>query len=247
MKGLLVITGGSAGIGLATAAKFLEEGYDVVSISRRTCPSLDVVSIQADLAATDFVDLVQRGLASTCQLKRRRIVLVHNAAESWHDSVEDVAAESLRSMMEISLIAPVALNQLLLPFMSDGSAIIYVGSALSTKGAPGSFSYITAKHAVVGMMRATCQDLFGRGIHSLCVCPGATDTEMLRSLFDADGLAKMGEMSSVHRLIKPQEIAEVIYLAAGSPVLNGALVDASYGNAGVIGVVTEHPDRSPRD
>jgi len=126
-----------------------------------------------------------------------------------------------------------------LPFMSQGSAIIYIGSTLSTRGAAGSFSYVAAKHAVVGMMRATCQDLFGKGIHSVCVCPGATDTEMLRSLFDPGSLAKMGEMSSVQRLIEPEEIAAVIYQAAGTPVLNGALVEANYGSASVIAVVTD--------
>jgi len=239
MKDLLVITGGSAGIGLATAVKFLGAGYDVVSISRRTCPSPDVISIQADLAAAGFIDLVRRRLSSTSHLQRRRIVLVHNAAQSWHDSAGDVTAESLRSMMETSVIAPAALNQLLLPFMSQGSAIIYIGSTLSTRGAAGSFSYVAAKHAVVGMMRATCQDLFGKGIHSVCVCPGATDTEMLRSLFDPGSLAKMGEMSSVQRLIEPEEIAAVIYQAAGTPVLNGALVEANYGSASVIAVVTD--------
>jgi len=62
---------------------------------------------------------------------------------------------------------------------------------------------------------------------------------MLRSLFDPGSLAKMGEMSSVQRLIEPEEIAAVIYQAAGTPVLNGALVEANYGSASVIAVVTD--------
>ena len=45
---------------------------------------------------------------------------------------------------------------------------------------PHSFSYVVSKHALVGMMRATCQDLAGREIHTACICPGFTDTEMFR-------------------------------------------------------------------
>jgi 3-oxoacyl-[acyl-carrier protein] reductase len=65
--------------------------------------------------------------------------------------------------------------------MGPGSSVLYVGSTLSEKAVPGSFSYVVSKHAQLGMMRATCQDLMGTGIHTAMVCPGFTDTEMLRN------------------------------------------------------------------
>jgi 3-oxoacyl-[acyl-carrier protein] reductase len=228
MKNLAVVSGASAGIGLATARQFLEREYDVVSISRRPCPCANVASLLVDLTSADSAIALREWAAATLQ-SPRRVVLIHNAASSWHDSVDSANLDALRAMLELSVVAAAALNRLLLPSMSQGSAIIYVGSTLSTKAVPNSFSYVTAKHAVVGMMRATCQDLFGKGIHTACICPGATDTDMLTSLFGEEMLEKMGKMASVGRLISPEEIADVIFMAANTPVMNGALIHANFG------------------
>lgn len=229
MSDLLVITGGSAGIGLATVSCFLQHGYDVANVSRSLCPAKGAVSIKADLGNVDFAAVVSHALDPMLVAGgKRRMVLVHNALESWLDSVETVTLDRFERMLRMSLSAPLVLNQLLLPHMEPGSAIIYVGSTLSTRAVPNSFSYITAKHALVGMMRATAQDLAGRQIHSLCVCPGPTDTPMLRYLFNAKELDRLRETTSVRRLIEPREIGEVIFMAANTPVLNGTLIDASY-------------------
>jgi len=228
VKDLAVITGASAGIGLATACRFIDSGYEVVCMSRRPCPREGVESLAVDLASPDSTVILQDWIAKKIR-RKRRIVLIHNASTSWHDSAESVDLEELRSMLNLSVVAAAGLNQLLLPSMTEGSSVIYLGSTLSTKAVPDSFSYITAKHAVVGMMRATCQDLFGKGVHTVCICPGTTDTEMLRSLFSEEILQRLGRMASVGRLILPDEIAEVIFMAANTPVLNGTLIDANYG------------------
>ena len=115
--------------------------------------------------------------------------------------------------------------------MSEGSAIIYVGSTLSEKAVPGAFSYVTSKHAVVGLMKATCQDLMDRGIHTACVCPGFTDTPMLRNHLNHDEtiIEQIKTMNAQNRLIKPTEIASTIYFAATNPVINGAVLHANMG------------------
>ncbi len=115
--------------------------------------------------------------------------------------------------------------------MKPGSSVVYVGSTLSEKAVPGSYSYVTTKHATVGMMRATCQDLAGRGVHTACVCPGFTDTEMLRSHIGTEGEAResVAAMSAFGRLIEPDEVAEAIVWAATHPVVNGAVIHANLG------------------
>jgi NAD(P)-dependent dehydrogenase (short-subunit alcohol dehydrogenase family) len=228
MSGLVVITGASAGIGLASAERFLREGYDVVNLSRRACPLPKVTSLTVDLADAPSVAAVSAWV-DTNLTARKRIILVHNAAVSWHDSVHDVIPDKFREMLEVSLVAPQALNGMFLPKMAQGSAIIYIGSTLSTKAVPSNFSYVVAKHGGVGMMRATCQDLYDSGIHTVCVCPGVTDTTMLRSLYPPETLRELAEISSARRLIEPAEIAEVVYLAANNPVLNGAVIHSNYG------------------
>jgi 3-oxoacyl-[acyl-carrier protein] reductase len=228
MKDLLVISGGSAGIGLATAERFLKGGYEVVSLSRRRCPDHNVTSIQVDMTSSGFEDVVENWLAANVA-RQRRIVLIHNASRSWLDSIDSVTAENLRAIFELSVVAPAILNKLLLARMRAGSAIIYVGSPLSERAVPNSFSYVAAKHAVAGMMRATCQDMFGQGIHTVCVCPGITDTDMIRSLYSVDGLETLRNRMSIGRLITPEEIAEALFISAETPVLNGALIQANYG------------------
>jgi 3-oxoacyl-[acyl-carrier protein] reductase len=148
-----------------------------------------------------------------------------------NDTVESVDGGGLRRLLEVAVHAPAALNRALLPRLPRGSAILYVGSTLSEKAVPGSFSYVVAKHAVLGMMRATCQDLLGRGIHTVCVCPGVTDTEMLREHVgdDATLLATLGAMTGAGRLIEPDEIARIVELAADNPVLDGAVLHANFG------------------
>jgi 3-oxoacyl-[acyl-carrier protein] reductase len=82
---------------------------------------------------------------------------------------------------------------------------------------------------MVGMMRATCQDLADTGIHTVCICPGFTDTEMLRAHVPADALDSIRAMSAFNRLIDPAEIADAIFWAAGSPVIDGAVIHANLG------------------
>ena len=107
--------------------------------------------------------------------------------------------------------------------------MLYVGSTLSEKAIPGKFSYVVTKHALVGMMRATCQDLAGRAIHTACICPGFTDTEMLREHVPAEALDSVRSMSTYGRLITPDEIARTLHWAAHNPVVNGAVLHANLG------------------
>jgi len=131
----------------------------------------------------------------------------------------------------VNVVAPAVLNRMLIPKMQRGSSIVYVGSTLSEKAVAGVFSYIVSKHAGVGMMRATCQDLLGRGIHTVCVCPGVTNTEMVQQRVGGHQaeLATLRSMTGEGRLIESDEIAAILELAADHPVLNGTMLHANLG------------------
>jgi NAD(P)-dependent dehydrogenase (short-subunit alcohol dehydrogenase family) len=224
----LVITGASAGIGLATAQRFSDAGFMVVNLSRRPCPLDAVEHIPCDLSDPDFLSAIETQLTPFLE-RADQLVLVHNAARMNNDSAADTPSASLRDVLEINVVAPNTLNHVALAHMQPGSSILYVGSTLSEKAVPGSFSYVTSKHAMVGMMRATCQDLAGRDIHTACICPGFTDTEMLRHHVPEDAMDVIQAMSAFNRLIHPEEIADALFWAAGSPVINGAVIHANLG------------------
>ena len=224
----LVITGASSGIGLATARVFIESGYTVINLSRSACDVDEVTNIACDLADPNFLPGIEARLHAGIA-GAETLCLVHNAARLAHDCVAEVSPEELRSVYEINLIAPAVLNRMLLPSMSPGSSILYVGSTLGEKAVPGSFSYVTSTHAAIGMMRATCQDLAGSGVHTACINPGFTDTEMLRDHIPADVMPEIAQMSAYGRLIEPSEIARTLLFAAQTPVINGSVMNANLG------------------
>ena len=224
----MIITGASSGIGMHTAQRFLNEGYEVINLSRRRCPIDAVNHINCDLSAHGFIDNIW-GQMQPLLDAAEQVVLVHNAARLDNDSAVETPSNRLREVLEINVIAPNTLNFSVLPFMRSGSSVLYVGSTLSEKAVPGSYSYVISKHAMVGMMRATCQDLTGRDVHTACVCPGFTDTEMLREHVGEESLPAVGKLSTFGRLIDPDEIADTLYWAARSPVINGAVIHANLG------------------
>ncbi len=226
---LAIITGASRGIGHATAQAFHDDGWEVVGISRSSCASF-VRHIVADLADPDFPAAVGPAVLDAAS-GAAPLCLVHNAAVLDSDTAVDVDARRFAEVLQLNVIAAAQLNQLLRPQMRDGSSILYVGSTLGTKAVAGVCSYVVSKHAVTGLMRATCQDLAGSGIHTACVCPGFTDTEMLRDRAGNDDavLESLASGVAFGRLAEPGEIAAVLRFCADNPVLNGALIDANLG------------------
>ncbi len=225
----LIITGASKGIGFEVAQQFLDAGYRVINISRTAAADARIENHALDLSHSDAEEQLTELLEFL--IDEGQICLVHNAAKLVNDTADDTLTDSFRDVMNINVIAPHILNQAIIPFMQAGSSIIYLGSTLSEKAVPNSYSYVVSKHAIIGMMRSTCQDLAGREIHTACICPGFTDTEMLRTHVgeNPDVLASIASTSTFNRLVAPAEIATTIKFAAENPVINGAVIHANLG------------------
>ena len=191
-------------------------------------PRAGVIQHRCDLTEESALTQMLPALEALAE-SAEQLVLIHNAGLLRKDAVDDLPAEALRQVLEVNVVAPSRLNGALIPKMKPGSAVIYVGSTLGEKAVAGAASYVTSKHATIGLMRATCQDLAGRGIHTACVCPGFTDTEMLRAHVGNEGATAVAAFSAFGRLITPEEIAETVIWAATHPVVNGAVVHANLG------------------
>ena len=225
-----IITGASVGIGCAAAKLFKEDGFEVYNLSRRSCPIDGVHNIPCDLSLESSIESSCEKIASALKASDS-VALVHNACQMRKDSVGQCASDDLRAVLETNLVAVNSLNQHLLKTMPRSSSVLYIGSTLSEKAVAGSFSYVISKHALLGMMRATTQDLINRGIHTALICPGFTDTEMLRTHLgnDSEVMQQIGAMNSFNRLIEPGEIGELIHWAHLNPVINGAVLHANLG------------------
>lgn len=229
MKKTLVITGASRGIGLATAKLFQQAGYQVANLSRSPMAPEVGTQITADLSDPEWVQNAKESVKAFVS-GSDEICLVHNASLLLKDQVQS-ASENFAKVLQINLLASQQLNELVLPHMKSGSSILYVGSTLSEKAVTGTLSYVTSKHATLGLMRATCQDLMGSGIHTSCVCPGFTDTEMLRDHIgnSVEILDAIAQTNAFGRLGKPEEIADTLLFAAQNPIINGSILHANLG------------------
>tara|TARA_Y100001936_G_scaffold253212_1_gene316531 strand:+ start:9521 stop:10174 length:654 start_codon:yes stop_codon:yes gene_type:complete len=211
--------------------RFLAEGYRVINLSRRSLDIEGVLQLSVDMGRIDWLEGMAAEALSIAAESADEIVLIHNAARQDSDTVATLAAEDFAAVLQINLVAPQQLNAVLIPYMKPGSSILYVGSTLAEKAVRGCASYVASKHGLVGLMRATVQDLAGTGIHSACVCPGFTDTAMLRGHInnDPEVIAAITANVSAGRLIDPQEIADTLYFCARSPVISGAVIHANLG------------------
>ena len=227
----VLITGASRGIGRASAEAFLAAGWRVLAVSRSPCPVAGVAYLELDLCTDGAEERVAAFVDAQLGGEPSVLSVVHNAAMLASDRADALDAEQLRRSLELNVVVPARLNRVLLPRMAPGSSVLYVGSTLSEKAVAGVASYATSKHALAGLMRATCQDLAGRDIHTACVCPGFTETEMLvdRAGGDRQLLASLAELSCFGRLIEPSEIAALLRFAAEHPVINGAMLHANLG------------------
>jgi len=227
MNNYLIITGGSYGIGLGIAEYFLEQQYKVINLSRTPCLLSGVINFEVDLAESGF----EKNLLDLLPLlaEASKITLVHNACRlGIIDTVENVEPTILREMLEVNIVSPVILNKLIIPKMKEGSSIIYIGSTLSTRATAGALSYVTAKHAMVGLMKMTCQDLWNTGVHTACICPGFTDTPGAKRYQTIPNQEDKWK-SFQTRLIQPEEVATTVYFVANNPVVNGTLLMTDLG------------------
>lgn len=229
MSQCLVLTGGSRGIGEATISHFRKNGWDAINLSRNPCKVPGVKNLRIDLSIPENVDQIANELKSLVK-NADKICLVHNAGFQTKDTVETITLDALRETLNINVISSSLINKIIIPEMKPGSTIVYLGSMLADRGVPGNASYIMSKHAVLGLMRSTCQDLVGKNISTCCICPGLVNTQLLKDSMDDDFIKHLLDTYVIgKRLIDPAEVAKVIYDCAHSPIINGAIVPVNLG------------------
>lgn len=208
MLGKVLISGGSKGIGLAIANKFLEEGYKVITISRSMGDASPLKERFGDALEMFFADLTSKSdilrVAQTIKESHDSIdVLVNNAGTFIPGKIQEEEDGVFELMMSLNVASSYHLTRAFLETMLDKDSYIFtICSTASLVPYVNGGSYCISKHALLGMTRVLRKELIGRGVNVSAVLPGATRTESWN-----------GTDLPESRFIRPESIATTIFQA----------------------------------
>jgi NAD(P)-dependent dehydrogenase (short-subunit alcohol dehydrogenase family) len=213
-----VITGGTTGIGLATAKLFVAEGAYVFITGRRQT-ELDkaikeignnVTGVQGDVAKLADLDR----LYETIGKKGRLDIVFANAGVGDFSPLGSITEEFFDKLFNINVKGALFTVQKALPLLNDGASIILTGSVGSVKGTPAFWVYGATKAAIRNFVRAWTLELKDRGIRSNVLSPGPTETPLVDHV-PADAIARMVSSIPMGRMATPGEIAKAaLFLAS---------------------------------
>jgi NAD(P)-dependent dehydrogenase (short-subunit alcohol dehydrogenase family) len=245
-----LITGGASGIGRATALLFARESAAVVIADLNESAAEFVVEEIKGAGGKAIFQRTDVTVSRDCERAVRRAlsefgsihVLFNNAGIIRRASVPDLSEEDWDRVMAVNLKSIFLLSRLVFPIMikNGGGSVINMASGWGLAGGARAAAYCASKGAVVLMTKAMAVDHGRQNIRVNCLCPGDTDTGMLRSEAQQLGEATdrfLNESASrpLGRLGKPEEIARAaLFLAsdASSFVTGAALVVDGGGLAG---------------
>ncbi|MEK4760599.1 SDR family NAD(P)-dependent oxidoreductase [Viridibacillus sp. FSL E2-0187] len=226
-----VVTGAASGIGYATAELLAEVGLQVIL--------LDIDEVKGEQAASTILENGFQAQfmkcdvtsAANCQAVSEEIkqtygnvdVLFNNAGIIKRKTVVDLEEHEWDAVIDVSLKGVYLLSKYIIPIMAEGTggSIINTGSGWGLKGGDKAASYCAAKAGVVNLTKAMAIDHGPQNIRVNCICPGDTDTPLLRSeaqqlnLEEGSFLKDSAVSRPLARLGTPQDIAKgVLFLAS---------------------------------
>ncbi|MCY1013683.1 SDR family oxidoreductase [Nannocystis pusilla] len=227
-----LITGGSTGLGLATAQRLVDEGAEHVYITGRRQSELDAAVRQLGRKATGLrgdisvlADL-DRVFADIGRGHGRLDILFANAGGGAFEPLGAVTEAVFDKYFGINVKGTLFTVQKALPLMSAGAAIVVNGSMVSIKGVAAFGVYAATKAALRSFVRTWAVDLKGRGIRVNVVAPGTVVTPAYRSELGLDEAqieqfaAQAASVTPLGRVGTPDEIAKAVSFLASD--------DASY-------------------
>jgi NAD(P)-dependent dehydrogenase (short-subunit alcohol dehydrogenase family) len=227
---IVVITGGTSGIGLAAARQFVREGATVVVIGRNPRSIGDArkeigangLAIAADVTKSAELDAV----FETVREKYGRVdVLYANAGIAKLGSVAETTEQVFDDILDANFRAAYFTVQKALPLLSDGGAIVFTTSWFDQTGVAGTSAVSASKAALRNFTRTLASELISRKIRVNAVSPGVIETPLFDKLglpeADAKGLAQaLLQQIPAKRFGRPEEVAMAVAFLASD--------DASY-------------------
>ncbi|WP_127754282.1 SDR family oxidoreductase [Devosia sp. 1566] len=242
---IALVTGGSRGLGAATAEALADQGADVAisyvasagkaealvdKLKAKGVRALAIQSDQADTAAAK--PLIEKVLAHFGKLD----ILVNNAAiVAKGQMVDDLALDTaaLDRQWQVNVMGVVATTRAAASVLSDGGRIIFIGSLNGTHAlVSGVADYAGAKAAINGYAKGVARDLGGRSITVNVVQPGAMPTDMMANVFGGTVAPEAFlDLHPIRRIATLEEVSEVICFLAGphAGYMTGGIIDVAGG------------------
>lgn len=240
-----LITGGSTGIGLASAIRFAAEGARVYIAGRRQAEIDKAIAtighgatgIRCDVSSLADLDHLYAQIKSEAgQLD----ILFANAGLGTFAPLGEISEADFDHMFGVNVKGTLFTVQKALPLMRSGGSIILTGSTTGTKGTPAFSVYSATKAAIRNFARSWALDMKGTGIRINVLSPGGTETPGLHDLFGTSGqaeemLAGLAAQTPLGRIGRPEETAAVaLFLASDeSSFMTGSEVFVDGGMAQV--------------
>ncbi|MDD1794953.1 SDR family oxidoreductase [Enterovibrio sp. ZSDZ42] len=239
MNKVAIVTGGSAGIGLAVVRGLITEGYKTFSLDLQPAPvgewvECNVTDTQAVQSAVDQI-LADNGAID---------VLVCNAGIHFSSTIENTSEADLDRVLAINVKGAYFAIRACLPAMkaANKGSIVLLGSDQCTIAKHNSFAYNLSKHAIASMAKTTALDFAAYNIRANAVCAGTTETPLYHKAIDSycarsgankdDIHQEEGKLQPLGRIAQPEEVANlVVFLASDkASFITGSLhaVDGGY-------------------
>lgn len=225
----VLITGGSSGIGYATAKLFKSHDCRVVISGRDPAKLKDT----AQQLACDYVVADQSDFDSLPELASHFSdgldVLVNNAGIATFVPIEAHTRELFDQFININVRAPLFLSQYLLPALEkQGGCIVNVSSLIVDNGKANGSLYAATKGAIDAMVRSLALEFAPKGVRVNAVSPGTIDTPIFNKLglpedIVTEKLKEQVEAIPLKRLGRPEEVAEVIFAQARAAYVTGSI------------------------
>lgn len=217
----VLITGGSAGIGWATAVAFAEKGARLVVTARREerlrelCERITGSGGEAEYLAGDAaVEATAKECVELAVGRFGRLdILINNAGAGNYKNLVDTSVEEYDALMDANMKSSFLFSRYAAPRMieQNGGTMVFISSVAGLQGAAGEAVYCASKFAQVGFAQALDAELRKYGIKVTALCPGGVKTEF------AVGRGRTEEGVKASRMMEPEEVAEAIVFACSQP------------------------------
>lgn len=219
---VVIITGGSSGIGQALAEEFGRNGSRILITGRNEAALNDALEvlrsqkIEAEAIVSDVSkEEDNRRMAEYAIEKFGRIdILINNAGISMRALFEDVDLDVVKKVMDINFYGVLYATKYCLPhIIKQKGSVVGISSIAGFRGLPGRTGYSSSKFALQGFLEVLRTEMLYKGVHVLTACPGFTASNIRKRSLTADGSAQGESPRKEEKMMTSEECARHIYRA----------------------------------